>query len=52
VHRLMVLNAEQKIVGIISLSDILRHLVLEPPASAEAHVSSLVILLSIYKIFS
>uniref|UniRef100_A0A914XA21 CBS domain-containing protein n=1 Tax=Plectus sambesii TaxID=2011161 RepID=A0A914XA21_9BILA len=35
VHRLMVLNAEQKIVGIISLSDILRHLVLEPPASTE-----------------
>ncbi len=34
VHRLVVLNGEQRVVGIISLSDILRHLVLSPPISA------------------
>ena len=36
VHRLLVLNAEKKIVGIISLSDILSRLVLQPPPSDDA----------------
>lgn len=33
VHRLIVTDHEQKVVGIISLSDILRFLVLEPPVA-------------------
>jgi CBS-domain-containing membrane protein len=35
VHRLVVVNDENRAVGIISLSDILRHLVLEPPTSLD-----------------
>lgn len=35
VHRLIVTDDEQRVVGIISLSDILKHLVLEPPKSDE-----------------
>lgn len=35
VHRLVVVNSENRAVGIISLSDILRHLVLEPPNSQD-----------------
>jgi 5'-AMP-activated protein kinase regulatory gamma subunit len=35
VHRLIVLNAEQRVVGVISLSDILQHLVLSPPVSVQ-----------------
>lgn len=38
VHRLVVLNVEQRVVGIISLSDILRHLVLSPPTSAQGYL--------------
>lgn len=32
VHRLIVVDRNQQVAGIISLSDILKHLVLEPPA--------------------
>jgi CBS domain-containing protein len=35
VHRLIVVDKEQRVAGIISLSDILKHLVLEPPALEE-----------------
>jgi 5'-AMP-activated protein kinase regulatory gamma subunit len=31
VHRLIVVDREQRVAGIISLSDILKHLVLDPP---------------------
>lgn len=31
VHRLVVVDKEERVAGIISLSDILKHLVLEPP---------------------
>lgn len=33
VHRLVVVDNENRVTGIISLSDILRHLILEPPGS-------------------
>ena len=33
VHRLVVVDNENKVTGIISLSDILRHLILEPPGT-------------------
>uniref|UniRef100_A0A914C034 CBS domain-containing protein n=1 Tax=Acrobeloides nanus TaxID=290746 RepID=A0A914C034_9BILA len=40
VHRLIVTDDEQKVVGIISLSDILKHLVLEPPNCTPASTSA------------
>ena len=33
VHRLVVVDNENRVTGIISLSDILRHLILEPPGT-------------------
>lgn len=40
VHRLIIVDKEQRVAGIISLSDILRHLVLEPPGTDENTTSS------------
>lgn len=42
VHRLIVTDASKKVVGIISLSDILKHLIIELPKLAEASVDELV----------
>ncbi|KAI6188669.1 hypothetical protein M3Y98_00379100 [Aphelenchoides besseyi] len=41
VHRLIVTNSEQKVVGIISLSDILRFLILEPVAAELTNASNM-----------
>jgi 5'-AMP-activated protein kinase regulatory gamma subunit len=38
VHRLIVTNDEQRVVGIISLSDILKHIVLDPPKLDDGEV--------------
>ncbi|KAI6220096.1 5'-AMP-activated protein kinase subunit gamma-2 [Aphelenchoides fujianensis] len=43
VHRLIVTNDDQRVVGIISLSDILRFLILDPPADlANASMASII----------
>lgn len=35
VHRLIAVDADEKVIGLVSLSDIFRFLVLEPPQTAE-----------------
>lgn len=41
VHRLIVTNDENQVVGIISLSDILRHIVLEIPKTSSSNLHAL-----------
>lgn len=36
IHRLIVVDSEQRAIGIISLSDILRFLIIEPPAAEDS----------------
>ncbi|CAD5220497.1 unnamed protein product [Bursaphelenchus xylophilus] len=42
VHRLIIADDDQKVVGIISLSDILKHLIIELPKMAESPIDELI----------